>query len=616
MVRRLAAIGVRLVPVALFAVLVAGCGGDSTSEVSVPAEPGEPGSVFSGTVSAPNGQIAALAPSALHRLAGLVVGKAEALYATNVRAVGRNVGVLLSILGGGGGVTQTFGTGVTNDQGAYAQTLPPGTSQDTCRFAVSVGTLETGTLTRAFVYSLVEPINIDFNSEAAVAVILGRVQQGVSLCEFSSQEIKEIVTAIRQLSENITADNVFETNRNATIAAASSSEIQRLLDIASGQVAAPTATQPAAATPTVPAPPTNTSGPAPTSTFTRTPVPTNTPRPATSTPTKAPPTNTRPPATATKTAGPTNTPRPSNTPLPPTATPTPQKTPPAVSIGSVSGAPGAQITLPFSLTKNSYQVVTIAPLVVGFDPTFATFNSCVSKVTGKSVTAGLRENEPDRLAIVMQGDLSVIPDGPIVDCLFTIPGDAEPTDMAVTFEEAGMAEASGPKIDATGSDGTITVTAGGVATATPTSPATATPTPTVGASGPRIGIGSASGAAGAQVSVPISLTKNGPNIVTIAPLAFTFDPNLLTFGGCTKGAGVSAGKAVNTATPSAGRVTAALSGDLVVIPDGVILDCTFTIAAGAASGPTALTFQSAAMSDDQFNDYDATGSSGSVTVGG
>ena len=72
---------------------------------------------------------------------------------------------------------------------------------------------------------------------------------------------------------------------------------------------------------------------------------------------------------------------------------------------------------------------------------------------------------------------------------------------------------------------------------------------------------------------------------------------------------------MNAAMPSAGRITVVVSGDLVALPDGDIVDCTFTLAAGA-TGSTPLTFQSAAMSDDQFNDYDATGTSGAVTVGG
>ncbi len=65
----------------------------------------------------------------------------------------------------------------------------------------------------------------------------------------------------------------------------------------------------------------------------------------------------------------------------PTPTRTPPHAPPAVSIGAVRGAPGTQVTLPFSLTMNSYQVVTIAPLVIGFDPGIASFNACVSKVS-------------------------------------------------------------------------------------------------------------------------------------------------------------------------------------------------------------------------------------------
>jgi hypothetical protein len=135
------------------------------------------------------------------------------------------------------------------------------------------------------------------------------------------------------------------------------------------------------------------------------------------------------------------------------------------------------------------------------------------------------------------------------------------------------------------------------------------------ASVPHLTLGSTNGAAGSQVTVRVSLTSNGTNVVTIAPLRFSVDPSLLTFGMCTKAVGVSAGKAVNSAVPAAGQVSVALSGDLVAIPDGEIIDCTFTIAAGAANGVIAVTFQSAALADDQFNDYDATGSSGSVTVG-
>ena len=212
-----------------------------------------------------------------------------------------------------------------------------------------------------------------------------------------------------------------------------------------------------------------------------------------------------------------------------------------------------------------------------------------------------------RATVTLSGDLVVLPDGVIVDCTFTIAAGTAAGPVAVTFQSAAMADDQFNDYEATGSSGLVTVIPG--------APPTATATPTINVSGPHITIGSTNGTAGSQVMMPISLTKNGPSIVTIAPLAFTFDPNLLTFGGCLKTAGVSAGKAVDTAVPSAGRATVTLSGDLVVLPDGAIVDCTFTIAAGAAAGPVAVTFQSAAMADDQFNDLTASGSNGVVLIG-
>jgi len=117
------------------------------------------------------------------------------------------------------------------------------------------------------------------------------------------------------------------------------------------------------------------------------------------------------------------------------------------------------------------------------------------------------------------------------------------------------------------------------------------------------------------VTVAISLTKNGPNILTIAPLVLNFDPAVLTFGSCAKTAAVSAGKSVSTATPMAGEITVALQGDLAIIPDGEIIDCTFTIAAGATSGgSTMVTFVSADLGDDQFNDFFPTGTNATVSI--
>ncbi len=159
----------------------------------------------------------------LERFAALVVAEAEALTATNVRAVGRNVSVKLSMRRGDGAV-QALDSVLTNDQGGFLIGLPSGTSEDTCRFILSVGSGQS--LTRAFVYSTTEPIIVDYASETAVALILGRVQQGADLCEFSTGDIRSLVNSIRALPGDVTGVDIFETNRNALQIAANDPGIQ------------------------------------------------------------------------------------------------------------------------------------------------------------------------------------------------------------------------------------------------------------------------------------------------------------------------------------------------------------------------------------------------------
>ncbi len=598
----------------------AGCGGDAATTIETQPPPLPPGPVVNGTVSLPNGRLARLERSVLQRFAALVVEEAEALTA-NIRPVGRQVAVQLTHRRADG-TTQSLDTAFTNDQGQYLITLPSGTSEDTCRFIVSVG--DGSTLTRAFVTSASAPVNIDFVSETAVFVVLGRVDLGANLCDFSTEELRDLVNAIRRLPGDVSGANVFEVNRSALIAAASDPGIQQMLDEISGRptpVATRTPLQPTA---TVPPTITATFTATRTVTVTRTPVPSNTPAtppPPSATRTRtatAAPSNTRTPTqTATRppfTATPTHTATPPPT-FTPTSTNTPAATPPHITIGSVSGAPSAEVTVPISLTKNEFTIVTIAPLIFEFDPAVLTFGNCTSKVDGKNVDFG--SPSTGRISIVMSGGLGTIPDDAIIDCTFTIDGGAAPdSSTTLAFVRAGMADADTNDVEGTGSNGSVTVA--GAPTETPTETETPTPsaTPTTGATPPHITLGNASGAPGSEVMVPISLTKNGPNIVTIAPLVITFDAGVLSFGSCAKTAEVSSGKSVNAATPQAGRITVALSGDLETLPDGDILQCTFTIAAEAAAGETPLTFQSAGLADDQFNDYEATGTNGSVTITG
>jgi len=150
--------------------------------------------------------------------------------------------------------------------------------------------------------------------------------------------------------------------------------------------------------------------------------------------------------------------------------------------------------------------------------------------------------------------------------------------------------------------------------------------PPSGCSTSQFAIGTAQGAPGAAVALSISLTKNGREAVTIAPLVFDFDASRLAFDGCTA---LTPGKAAFTGEPSPGRasvvvIDAVIGEDgtppptpptgLSVFPDGPVLSCSFTIAGNAPLGATPITFVSAGLADLQFNDFAAVGTNGSVTV--
>jgi Cohesin domain len=595
--------------------------------------------VVAGTVLLPNGRLARLDPSFFQRLAALGAEEAQAL--TGNVSPAPNVSVQL-VWHHSNGVEDLIGSTVTDGEGRYQIDLPQGTDATTCRFMVSVGEGNdgtpplAGTLTRAFVFSTVDPVDIDFVSEAVVRMILARVSAGDNLCSFSPATIQATVRALRAFPGSITGVSPQQLNSIAVKTATAAISIQATLGPPAPTPTdtvppSPTATRPSAtATHTVPPPiptatftvppPTGTAiptatktvvptatftgSPSPTATLTNTSLPTQTPVPTatftgsplptatfTDTSTPIPTATNTPPPTATNTPLPTNTDTPlptaTNTPLP-TATPTTPGTAPQISIGSASGAPGSVVSVSISLTKNGPNVVTIAPLVFTFDPAVLTFGSCSSDVSGKNVDAV--SPAAGHVSMVVSGGLTTIPDGAIAHCSFTISGGAPAGPSALTFVAAGMSDANQNDFTATGTSGAVTVTT---------------------TSGPQIAIGSASGAPGNVVSVAISLTKNGPNVVTIAPLVFTFDPAVLAFNGCTSDV---SGKNVDAVSPSAGHVSLVVSGGLTTISDGAIAHCGFTIAGGAPAGPSALTFVAGGMSDSNQNDFTATGTSGSVTV--
>jgi len=171
----------------------------------------------------PNGRVASLRKSIGAQLAGVFLGEAIALTA-NVSHVGRNVEVTLTLRRSDGSIEGPLATALTNDQGEFFLTLPPDAGADSCRFIVSVGDAGAGTLTRAFVHSTDEPVDIDFISETTVELILREVALGTDLCSFSSENIRGLADVIRNLPGDVSGASTAEVNQKALTAALTSGQ--------------------------------------------------------------------------------------------------------------------------------------------------------------------------------------------------------------------------------------------------------------------------------------------------------------------------------------------------------------------------------------------------------
>jgi hypothetical protein len=493
--------------------LLASCGGESSVSVGVPTDNNGP--TISGTVSMPNGQVAA-APSALERLAEAVVTRVEALVSGTVRPVGSGVTLRVreigpeNIVGGrikGGRVTFT---GTTGNGGAYAIKLPTGTSPETCRYMLEVGSGDT--LTRAFVDDL--HVDIDFQSEAAVRLVLDEIRRKTTtLCALAADDLRNIRTAVVNSNREVFGDSASAVNAAAFAAASADPNVQAAIDVALGAptplptttntapptltaTAVPSATQTVPPTSTVPptrtnttvptrtptsvVPPTNTSVPTRTNTAgptsTATTVPTNTSVPTstltsvpTATHTVAPtntaaPTNTEAP-TATATPIPTNT-VPTNTAVP-TATVTPEAS--SVDVGVVLGTAGAEVVVPVTFTNRGggiaavstdieYDAEALAVVISGGKPA-CTIDSRLA--SSKQVIASVAEigGEAQRLRVGVIGldNNQVISSGVLFSCRFRIAIDAPASITLLNTPEAASQQAA--PVAVVGTDGRIDVSA-------------------------------------------------------------------------------------------------------------------------------------------------------------
>src|SRR5262249_33250270 len=121
--------------------------------------------------------------------------------------------------------------GATRKNGKFCIGLPEGTDANRCRFAVQVGDSASHTLTRALVFSTDEPVDIDFRSEATARVILASIPPA-GLCDFSSDEIRNIYDAVASAPGSALGADADEINAVATSLAAQDPGVQAALTAA------------------------------------------------------------------------------------------------------------------------------------------------------------------------------------------------------------------------------------------------------------------------------------------------------------------------------------------------------------------------------------------------
>lgn len=602
--------------------LLASCGGESSVSVGVPTDNNGP--TISGTVSMPNGQVAA-APSALERLAEAVVTRVEALVAGTVRPVDAGVSLRVreigsqNIAGGrirGGRVTFT---GTTANGGAYAIKLPTGTSPETCRFLLEVGS--GATLTRAFVDDL--HVDVDFQSEATVRLVLDEIRRRTTtLCALSAGDLRTIRNAVIASNREVFGDSAGALNAAAYAAAAADPNVQAAIDVALGAptpppttthtapptgtaTAVPSATQPVPPTATVPPTRTNTS--VPTRTATSVAPPTNTSVPTrthtagpTSTATTAPtntsvPTSTQTSApTATHTTAPTNTLAPTDTatPIPtntstavPTATATPEAS--SVDVGVVIGTAGAEVVVPVTLTNRGGGIAAVATdieydagaleVVLNGGTPACTIDSRLasSKQVIASVAALAGEVERLRVGVIGLDNNEVISSGVLFSCRFRIAIDASDSITLLNTPEAASQQAAA--IAVIGDDGRIDVSA---------APAT-------------LALSAGTAAAGATATVTAQLAGSGGTLAAVAT-DIRFDADALEPDGdapcAVSDAAAAAGKtllyttlAIDAQERAGVRIGVIDRDGAAVLPDGAVFTCRFRVL--ATDGSISLTHQ-------------------------
>jgi hypothetical protein len=186
-----------------------------------------------GTVRMPEGLVAQAPGSFFEKCTALFANRALALSAPSVRPVGAGVEVKLRRYGSG----EVLVRALTDDQGRFRVAIPLDVDAQACPWlTVSVGS--GSTLTRAFVYSLAEAVDIDFASEAGVRVLEDAVQADprFQICLYPGDmfgRLRQLVQVIRSEPDVLLGDTPGEINLEAARLAEQSDRVREVLGLAS-----------------------------------------------------------------------------------------------------------------------------------------------------------------------------------------------------------------------------------------------------------------------------------------------------------------------------------------------------------------------------------------------
>lgn len=212
--------------------IIASCGNDGNIGAVIPGDKDPEPDVIVGGVLAPNGDFAS-SESLLWRFASLFTSNAYAL-AENVLPIGPGYMVTLYSVSEedviDGQIDNPFAVSApqpTDDGGRFTVALLGGRAIGECGLMLSVGSGDL--LTRAFVYT--DDQDIDAVSEATVRSILNYIDEtfGVLLCDYSTEDVRDIENLIRDISFNTSGTSVAEINEAVYEQALDSEAVQDLL---------------------------------------------------------------------------------------------------------------------------------------------------------------------------------------------------------------------------------------------------------------------------------------------------------------------------------------------------------------------------------------------------